>query len=155
MAEKKLSEAEILAAFERGRVAAATEPRARSASYEPATGRIFIELTNGCLFAFPAEKAQGLRGATAEQLSAVEVLPGGSGLHWEELDADLSVAGLLAGLFGSRAWMRELGRAGGKMQTEAKAQASRENGRKGGRPRREPVEVPSREPDAPRRRRTG
>jgi hypothetical protein len=140
MAETNPGEAEVLAqlpaALERGRVAAETEPRARSAAYHAGTGRIAIELTNGCLFAFPAEKGQGLRGATPEQLAAVEVLPGGSGLHWEELDADLSVAGLVAGVFGSRAWMRELGRAGGKAQTEAKARAARENGRKGGRPRR-------------------
>jgi|SRR5215218_9903769 len=140
MAETNPSEAVILAqlpsALERGRIAAETEPRARSAAYDAATRRIAVELTNGCLFAFPAENAQGLRGATAEQLAAVEVLPGGSGLHWEELDADLSVPGLVAGVFGSKSWMRELGRAGGKVQTEAKARAARENGRKGGRPRR-------------------
>ncbi|HKP75713.1 MAG TPA: DUF2442 domain-containing protein [Longimicrobiaceae bacterium] len=141
MAEMIPSEAEILAqvagAMERGRIAADTEPRAQSAYYDEASGRIAIELTNGCLFAFPSDKGQGLRGATREQLAAVEVLPGGSGLHWEELDADLSVPGLVAGVFGSQAWMRELGRAGGRMQTPAKAQAARENGRKGGRPRKQ------------------
>jgi len=140
MTETHPSEAEILAqlpaAFERGRVAAETEPRARSAAYHAGSGRIAVELTNGCLFAFPADDAQGLRGATPEQLAAVEVLPGGFGLHWEELDADLSVPGLVAGVFGSKSWMRELGRAGGRVQTEAKARAARENGRKGGRPRR-------------------
>ena len=157
MVEKMPSEAEILAALERGRIAAETEPRARSASYDAAAGRIAIELTNGCLFAFPAEKGQGLQGATHEQLAAVEVLPGGSGLHWEELDADLSVPGLMAGLFGSKTWMRELGRAGGKMQTDAKARASRENGRKGGRPRANAAAAgaPSRSTDAPRRRSVG
>lgn len=35
--------------------------------------------------------------ATPEQRARVEVSGGGSGLHWDELDEDISVAGLLAG----------------------------------------------------------
>lgn len=139
MAFKMLTEADYLAAVERGRIADENEPRATSAWYDEASGRIFMELKNGCLFAFPSEMGQGLRGATARQLSEVEILPGGEALHWEELDADLGVPGLVAGVFGSKAWMRELGRAGGSVQSEAKARASRENGKKGGRPRKAPA----------------
>jgi hypothetical protein len=43
------------------------------------------------------------------------------------------VAGLVAGVFGTRAWMAELGRKGGSVTSEAKASAVRENGKKGGR----------------------
>lgn len=111
------------------------EPRATSARYNRETGRVEVELRGGCLFAFPAELAQGLRGAAPEALEEVEVTPTGSGLHWESLDADLHVASLVAGVFGPAAWMRELGRAGGSSRSEAKAAASRANGRKGGRPR--------------------
>ena len=50
-------------------------------------------------------------------------------------DADFTVAGLVAGVFGTRAWMAELGRKGGSVTSEAKAAAVRENGKKGGRPR--------------------
>ena len=139
MAFKMPTKAELEAARERGRIADETEPRAVSAWYDEPSGRIFMELKNGCLFAFPAEMGQGLRGATAKQLSAVEILPGGVALHWEELDADLGVPGLVAGVFGSKAWMRELGRAGGSVQSEAKARASRENGKKGGRPSKAPT----------------
>ena len=57
------------------------------------------------------------------------------GLHWPKLDADLTVAGLLAGIFGSRMWMRELASTGGKAVSERKAAAARANGAKGGRPR--------------------
>jgi len=135
MVRKRITQEEYLAAEEAGRLAAETEPRARSAHYDPTTKRIVIELTNGCLFAFPAEYGQGLRGATAEQLSNIVVVPGGSGLIWDEIDAGLSVPGLVAGVFGSAAWMSELGRLGGQVQSEAKAAASRENGKKGGRPR--------------------
>jgi uncharacterized protein DUF2442 len=152
MAYEPLTEEEYLAAVERGRIAAETEPRAVSARFNEETGRIEIELRNGCMFAFPAELGQGLRGAAPEQLAAVEVLPGGEGLHWEELDVDLGVPGLVAGVFGSKAWMRELGRAGGQVKSEAKARASRENGKKGGRPRKISAAQPATPPDAPRRR---
>jgi hypothetical protein len=113
----------------------ATEPRARTARYDKRTGRVVIELTNGCAFAFPAALGQGLSGATAGQLSAVEVMPGGFGLRWEELDADLAVPSLVAGIFGSKCWMAELGRQGGLVRTERKAATARANGAKGGRPR--------------------
>ncbi len=95
-------------AVERGRIAAETEPRAASARYDRATGRVEIELKTGCLYAFPARLAQGLRDATPEQLTAVEVTPDGFGLHWEELDVDLTVPGLVAGVFGSERWMARL-----------------------------------------------
>jgi hypothetical protein len=38
------------------------------------------------------------------------VTPGGEGLHFPVLDADFGVPGLLAGVFGSKAWMRGPGR---------------------------------------------
>lgn len=123
-------------AVEAGRAAERTGPRAASARYDRGTGRVEVELRNGCLFAFPAEMGQGLRGASPDELAAVEVAPGGYGLHWEALDADLAVPALMAGVFGTEAWMRELGRAGGRSTSDAKAAAARENGRKGGRPRR-------------------
>ena len=141
---KPASDAEIgrqyAEAVEAGRAAGGAGPRARSARYDRGTGRVEVELLNGCLFAFPAEMGQGLRGASPDELAAVEVTPGGYGLHWEALDADLAVPALMAGVFGTEAWMRELGRAGGRSTSDAKAAAARENGRKGGRPRREAAE---------------
>lgn len=139
MAKTELTETEILAqipaARERGRVADEGEPRARSARYNPDTGRVEVELRDDCLFAFPAVLGQGLAHATPEQLAEVEVTPDGYGLHWESLDADLAVPSLLAGRFGSKRWMEALGRAGGRVKSPAKTRAARENGKKGGRPR--------------------
>lgn len=139
MANFKLTDAEFDEQFRRateeGKRRDATEPRAASARYEPAARRVVVELTNGALFAFPADRVQGLAGASDEALEAVEVAPGGRGLHWETLDADYSVPALLAGAFGSRAWMAELGRRGGSASTEAKREAARANGAKGGRPK--------------------
>ena len=116
---------------------ALSEPRAVAARYEAATGRVTVDLTNGCVFAFPARALQGLEAACDEDLAQVEVLGSGYGLHWETLDADFTVPGLLMGLFGTRAWMaREQARKAGAARSPAKAAAARENGRKGGRPRR-------------------
>jgi hypothetical protein len=129
----ELTDAQIDAALENGRRAQLSEPRAAAAHYDPHSGRMIVELANGCTFAFPPRLAQGLEAATAEQLSQVEILGAGSGLHWEELDTDLSVAGLLAGLFGTRA---HLARQAGSATSPAKAAAARANGAKGGRPRR-------------------
>ena len=92
-----------------GKSSAAAEPRAVHARYDVRNDRIVIELVNGCVFAFPPALAQGLAGAGAAELADVVVTPKGVGLHWPRLDADLSVPGLIAGLFGSAAWMRELG----------------------------------------------
>lgn len=129
-------------AVEAGRAAEGAEPRAVSARYDRPSGRVEVELRNGCLFAFPAELGQGLRGASPDELAAVEVAPGGYGVRWEALDVDLAVPALLEGVFGTAAWMRELGRAGGRRTSEAKAAAARENGRKGGRPRKSGPEAP-------------
>ena len=97
-------------------------------------GRIVVDLTNGCTFAFPPRLAQGLETATDEQLGAVEILGAGYGLHWEPLDVDLSVPGLMAGLFGTQAYMA---RRAGQAKSPAKAAAARANGAKGGRPRKQ------------------
>jgi len=124
--------AQIRAARQRERSGRTAEPRARSARYDDGAGRIEIELVDGCLFAFPAELGQGLRGATPEQLATVEVVSGGEALRWDPLDADVSVPGLLARLLNVRAWAASyLGRA----TSEAKAEAARRNGMLGGRPR--------------------
>ena len=128
----ELTDADIDAALERGRIASQTEPRASSARYDAATGRVIVELTNGCVFAFPPRLAQGLSEATDQQLAVVELLGRGYGLHWEDLDVDLSVPGLMAGLFGTRAYMA---RRAGRATSPAKAEAARANGAKGGRPR--------------------
>jgi hypothetical protein len=126
----------VAAAERRGKRSLETEPRARVARYDRRTGRVRVDLTNGCSFAFPARAAQGLQDASDTELAQVEILGLGLGLHWENLDVDLSVPGLLAGLFGTRAYMdrRRAARAGASTSA-AKAAAARRNGAKGGRPR--------------------
>jgi hypothetical protein len=128
-------DAEIEAAIRAGEIAARSAPRARAARVDVEGGRLVVDLTNGATFLVPAELVQGLEGAALSALSAVEVTPGGEALHWEALDVDISVPGLLNGIFGTRAWMRELGRRGGSSKSARKVEAARRNGKKGGRPR--------------------
>ncbi len=86
-----------------GREAATSEPRARAARYDRSSRRVVVELAHGCTFAFPADLVRDLGQASDNELAAVEILGAGYGLHWESLDVDLAVLGLLAGRFGSRA----------------------------------------------------
>ena len=127
----ELTDSQIDAALARGVAARRHEPRAAAVRYDGRSGRVIVELMNGCTFAFPPKLAQGLEAATEEQLSRVEILGAGSGLHWEALDADLSIAGLLAGLFGTKAYLAQQA---GRATSPAKAAAARANGTKGGRP---------------------
>lgn len=61
-------------------------------------GRFDVRLGNGVAFSFPIAGNWRLEGATPEQLANVEV--DDDGLHWPEIDEDLSFAGLLRGDWG-------------------------------------------------------
>jgi hypothetical protein len=119
----------------RGKRAIKNEIQARGAHFDRKTERLVVDLKNGVTLTLPTQGIQGLRNAPGNLIAQVELGPRGASLHWEELDADLSVTGLLKGAFGSKAWMAELGREGGHSTSLAKQEASRKNGRKGGRPR--------------------
>ena len=97
-----ISDDEIDAALRRGQEAHQNEPQAAAARYDPQAGLIIVDLTNGCSFSFPCRVVQVLADASDEQIASVEVLGQGFGLHWEALDLDLSVSGLLAGRFAPR-----------------------------------------------------
>jgi Protein of unknown function (DUF2442) len=56
-----------------------------------------VHLTDGRIISAPLLWFPGLHEATPEQRKQYEIGGGGVGLHWPDLDEDLSVAGLLAG----------------------------------------------------------
>lgn len=126
-----LTAAELAAARERGRLYRATQPHAVSARYDAKSERIVVELTSGATFAFPPRLVEGLADAAPAHLAEVELLGDGEALHWEKLDVDYSVAGLVNGIFGTARWMAARA---GRATSPAKAEAARANGAKGGRP---------------------
>lgn len=131
-AELHWSDSQADAAIERGKAKLAAEPRAIAARYDALSDRVIVDLASGATFAFPPSLAEFLQDATPEQLADVEVQGAGFGLHWETLDVNYTVAGLMNGIFGTARWMAARA---GQTTSSAKAQASRENGKKGGRPR--------------------
>ncbi|MCP3056813.1 DUF2442 domain-containing protein [Aurantimonas marianensis] len=133
MAEFELTDAEYDAATRRGKQAGTGQPRPSSVHFDSETGRIVVEFINGAAFMVPARSLQGLEMASDAELGDVEIL-GDDGLHWEALDADFTIAGLMAGVFGTRSFV-DVARKGGKARSAAKIAASRANGAKGGRPR--------------------
>ena len=61
-------------------------------------GRFLVRLPNGVVFSFPIAGNWRLERATPEQLVHVEMDE--EGLHWPDIDEDLSFAGLLRGDWG-------------------------------------------------------
>jgi hypothetical protein len=59
---------------------------------------IWLLLTDGRQLAVPIAYFPKLLKATPEQRQNFETSGGGMGIHWEELDEDISVEGLLLGL---------------------------------------------------------
>ena len=50
---------------------------------------------------FPVYLNEKLRNAKHSQVSNIEIICGGTGLHWPDLDEDLSIAGIIEGRFQS------------------------------------------------------
>jgi hypothetical protein len=82
----------------------ARTPIPASVRFDEASGRIVVDFTNGAAFMVPARSIQGLENATVAQLAEVKLL-GKTGLHWESLDVDFTIAGLMNGIFGAARFM--------------------------------------------------
>jgi hypothetical protein len=124
------------AAVREGREADRIEPRASAIRYDADRGLVLVELRSGFAFGFPPERVQGLEAGSAKELADVRISPSGDGLHWNALEVDVSLTGLMTEALNLREWApRYMGQA----RSEAKARAARLNGLKGGRPRRSPA----------------
>ena len=64
-------------------------------------GEVIIALESGAEIRFPVAVNPRLANGTAEQLSRIEISP--YGIHWPDLDEDLSFRGLLRGDYGQNA----------------------------------------------------
>lgn len=119
-----------------------TAPKAVSARFDIPSRRMFFEMDTGVTFFIPVDLVQGLQTDDIAALQAFELVQDGVQIHWDSLDAQFYVGGLLNGEFGTRKWMSNLsehlsaiGKKGGSSRSPAKRAASAENGKKGGRPR--------------------
>ena len=128
------SNARIDKAIARAKIQEEHRIRVIKADYRLKGDLVVLVLSNGIQVAIPRVLLQGLEDAEPEQLRQIEIEGPGSGLHWPALGIDHYVPGLVGGVFGTREWMSELGKKGGRARTSAKAAASRRNGRRGGRP---------------------
>lgn len=73
------------------------EPAAIRAWAESRT--VFVELTDGRIIGFPADRFRILANASEEQLKEVAIRLNGFALRWESLDEDITVPGIVAGNF--------------------------------------------------------
>jgi len=72
--------------------------KATKALYD--NGMICLLLSDKKEIRFPVELNPKLYSATPAQLMNIEIICEGTGLHWPELDEDLSVTGIIEGRFG-------------------------------------------------------
>lgn len=63
-------------------------------------GKIHIAVESGLEIAIPVEGNPRLAGKPHDQLDRIELSP--FGLHWSDLDEDLSIPGILASDYGQR-----------------------------------------------------
>jgi hypothetical protein len=72
-----------------------TEPRA--AHVRCTNDELIVTMAYGRVLSAPLAWFPRLAGAPAQARAAFELLGDGQGIHWPELDDDISVMGLLAG----------------------------------------------------------
>lgn len=73
-----------------------SEPRATRAWFDEES--LWVELADGRQLGVPLAYFPRLMNAAPEQREQYVISGGGTGLHWEQLDEDISVKGLLLGI---------------------------------------------------------
>jgi hypothetical protein len=79
----------------------ADPPRAKRVWFD--SDNLWVELVDGRQIGVPLAYFPRLLQASPDQLDRYVISGGGTGLHWEELDEDISVSGLLAGTTSQKA----------------------------------------------------
>jgi hypothetical protein len=82
-------------------LAVKTDERVSAVSFD--SDRLVVDLMDGRTIAVPLAWYPRLLQATPEQRSDWEVAGAGYGIHWPQIDEDLSVEGLLRGAPAARA----------------------------------------------------
>jgi hypothetical protein len=110
---------------------------ARSARYSPTRDSFILKMYSGASVELPRRLVPYVNKASKQIAAGVGLMPAGGMLHWERIDMDLTVPGLIREIFGLN---RDFRRAGAT-KSKARAAASRANGRLGGRPRKKREKV--------------
>lgn len=71
-------------------------PQARALRFEPDT--MWVDLADGRQLGVPLAYFPRLLNASPAEREKYSISGGGTGLHWDELDEDISVSGLLMGV---------------------------------------------------------
>ena len=108
------------------------EPKACEVFYNIQSRKIVIHFDNECTFECPVSLLQGVCDLTEDEIAKVELTPAGWGITWSDANLDFGVNELVQGVFGTKAWMKEIA---GRSRSENKQAASRINGAKGSRTR--------------------
>jgi hypothetical protein len=64
-------------------------------------GHVYILLQDKKCVSFPISLNKKLSQASIDQLKKIDLICNGTGLHWPELDEDLSILGIMEGRFGN------------------------------------------------------
>ena len=75
--------------------------QARAVKAWAESGYVCIQLDDQREIRFPVSKNRRLSRGLPEQVNNIEIVCGGTGLHWPDLDEDLSVIGILEGRLGN------------------------------------------------------
>jgi hypothetical protein len=145
--KKKVTEEALQAQIQKAKAAwidtASIEPRAASIEFKRQSKLFTVKLSSGAQFIFPSRLIREIAGASLRDLADVHLSESGDSIHWEKLDVDFSIPGLITRILGTQLSMSELARQGGRKISIAKSEAARQNGKKGGRPRKKDASVSS------------
>lgn len=75
--------------------------QARATGVKIEAGYICVVLSDEREIRFPISKNRRLSKASSDALKKVDIICNGTGLHWSDLDEDLSVQGIVEGRFGT------------------------------------------------------
>ena len=79
------------------------EIQARAVKAWAENGYICIQLDDQREIRFPVSNNRRLKDASPQQLNNIEIICGGTGLRWPDLDENLSVIGVIEGRCGDTA----------------------------------------------------
>ena len=104
-----------------------SEPKACGVFYNIQSRKIVIHFDNDCTFECPVSLLQGVCDLTDDEIAKFELTSAGWGITWSDADLDFGVNELVQGVFGTKAWMKEIAAKGVRSRSEKKNKLLRES----------------------------